>query len=105
MRWLKPLSGCFAVAVLLIARAAAADKNPEFPIIPGGQSCEAAIKAYVDEYDARKKKAEPPDLEANDYGQVLNHGSYLNDCDAPRDMTVDVCVAVQNGKAVGVTVK
>jgi hypothetical protein len=46
----------------------------------------------------------PPDLTAGAYGAVLNKGSYLNSCGVPSNMTVNVCAAVQNGHAVGVTV-
>ena len=35
---------------------------------------------------------------------VLNRGSYLNACGVPSSMEVNVCAAVQNGRAVGVTV-
>ena len=44
------------------------------------------------------------DLTAGDLGAVLNEGSYLSPCELPPASHVDVCVAVQNGGAVGVTV-
>ncbi len=65
-----------------------------------GASCEAALAAYVE--DASKKA--PPDLSATDYGRVLNRGEYLSRCGVPTTTAVDLCVAVQNGRAVGVTV-
>lgn len=46
----------------------------------------------------------PPDLTAGAYGAVLNKGSYLNSCGVPPSMAVNICAAVQNGRAVGVTV-
>jgi hypothetical protein len=36
---------------------------------------------------------------------VLNQGSYLGGCGVPDRARVDVCVAVKNGRAVGVTVR
>ena len=35
---------------------------------------------------------------------MLGRGTYLNACGVPPTMTVNVCAAVQNGRAVGVTV-
>ena len=45
-----------------------------------------------------------PDLTAGQYGAVLNKGSYLTSCGVPSNMAVNICAAVQNGRAVGVTV-
>ncbi len=70
------------------------------PILPSGMSCEAARAKYIEDYD----KAAPPDLTAGAYGAVLNRGSYLNACGVPSNMSVNICAAVQNGHAVGVTV-
>jgi len=70
------------------------------PILPGGLSCEGARARYVEDYD----KSAPPDLSANAYGNVLNKGTYLNACGVPSTMSVTICAAVQNGRAVGVTV-
>lgn len=98
---------------LLIATADAApgksnDKGPksndDYPVVDPGGSCESAIKSYVDDYD-KKKKGDPPDLTASDYGAILNDGSYLGPCDVPSNTALDLCVAVQSGQAVGVTVK
>jgi hypothetical protein len=70
------------------------------PILSGGMSCEGARAKYIEDYD----KAAPPDLSAGAYGAVLNKGTYLNSCGVPSNMTVNICAAVQNGRAVGVTV-
>lgn len=78
--------------------------SDDFPVVEAGQSCEAAIQSYVDDYD-KKKKGDPPDLTASDFGAILNRGDYLGPCDVPPDMALDLCVAVQNGRAVGITVK
>jgi hypothetical protein len=70
------------------------------PILSGGMSCEGARAKYIEDYD----KSAPPDLSAGAYGAVLNRGSYLNGCGVPSNMSVNICAAVQNGRAVGVTV-
>ena len=46
----------------------------------------------------------PPDLSAGAYGSVLNRGTYFGHCGVPDSMTVSICAAVQNGRAVGVSV-
>ncbi|MGK3993657.1 hypothetical protein [Sorangium sp. So ce1024] len=73
-----------------------------YPSLGGGMSCEAAQARYVEEYKLGNNG--PPDLTAGAYGNVLNRGTYLNACNVPSSMEVNVCAAVQNGRAVGVTV-
>jgi hypothetical protein len=73
------------------------------PILPGGMSCEAAQARYVEEYKIGGGSG-PPDLTAGHYAAVLNRGSYLNACGVPPTMSVSICAAVQNGRAVGVSV-
>jgi len=73
-----------------------------YPMLAGGMSCEAAQARYVEEY--KMGSDTPPDLTAGAYSSVLGRGTYLNACNVPSSMTVNVCAAVQNGRAVGVTV-
>ncbi len=73
-----------------------------YPVLGGGMSCESAQARYVEEYKMGNNG--PPDLTAGAYGNVLNRGTYLNACGVPPNMEVNVCAAVQNGRAVGVTV-
>lgn len=73
-----------------------------YPVLGGGMSCESAQARYVEEY--KMGSDTPPDLTAGAYGAVLNRGTYLNSCGVPSNMSVNVCAAVQNGRAVGVTV-
>jgi eukaryotic-like serine/threonine-protein kinase len=73
-----------------------------YPTLSGGLSCEGAQARYVEEY--KIGNSGPPDLTAGAYGAVLNRGSYLNACNVPSNMEVNICAAVQNGRAVGVTV-
>jgi len=71
-----------------------------YPVLGGGMSCEAARAKYIEDYS----KGAPPDLTAGAFGRVLNNGSYLNACGVPSSTQVSVCAAIQNGRAVGVTV-
>ncbi|MFC1642554.1 hypothetical protein ACFL5O_07690 [Myxococcota bacterium] len=75
-----------------------------FPVVGGGQSCEAAVAAYSEQYSFGKDKKVPADLSANQYGMILNNGGYLLACGVPDSMSVSICAAVQNGRAVGVSV-
>jgi hypothetical protein len=81
----------------------AAPGGGSYPVLGGGGSCEAAVARYSEEYKIGGNSG-PPDLTAGAYGAVLNRGSYLNSCGVPPSMSVNICVAVQNGRAVGVTV-
>ena len=72
----------------------------KYPTLGGGMSCEGAQAKYVEDYS----KDAPPDLSAGAYGNVLNRGTYLNACSVPPSVAVNICAAVQNGRAVGVTV-
>lgn len=74
-----------------------------YPVLAGGGSCEGAAAKYSEEYKIGGNNG-PPDLTAGAYGAVLNKGTYLNSCGVPSSTSVNVCVAVQNGRAVGVTV-
>ncbi len=72
------------------------------PSVSSGQSCEAAL----DSYNEMKSMGEQgqADLTAGQYGRVLNGGAYFSHCGVPFSMNVSICAAVQNGRAVGVTV-
>lgn len=77
-------------------------KQGGFPILGGGMSCEAAQNAYVEEMKIGQKGQ--ADLTAGQYGAILNSGRYLSACGVPESMGVNICAAVQNGRAVGVSV-
>lgn len=72
-----------------------------YPQLKGGMSCEGAMDTYVTEL---KMAGNKPDMTAGAYGGVLNNGGYVISCGAPMSMTVNICAAIQNGRAVGVTV-
>jgi hypothetical protein len=79
-------------------------RSGNYPILGGGTSCEAAQAAYVEEYKIGSGGQVPPDLTAGQYGAVLNRGGYISHCGVPDSMSVSICAAVQNGRAVGVTI-
>lgn len=66
-------------------------------------SCEAAIAAYNEQW-AMDGNRGPRDISAEQYGAVLNSGAYFGHCGVPSSMGVSICAAVQDGRAVGVTV-
>jgi eukaryotic-like serine/threonine-protein kinase len=71
------------------------------PVLRGGMSCEQAMDTYVTEL---KMSGNKPDLTAGSFGSILNNGGYVIGCGAPMSMTVNICAAIQNGRAVGVSV-
>jgi eukaryotic-like serine/threonine-protein kinase len=72
------------------------------PQVSSGQSCEAAMDAYNEEKVIGQEGQ--ADITAGQYGRVLNGGGYFSHCGVPNSMAVSICAAVQNGRAVGVTV-
>lgn len=78
-------------------------KAGNIPILGGGMSCEAAQAAYVEEM--KMGPTGQADLTAGQFQQVLGNGAYLNGCGVPDSMSVNICAAIQNGRAVGVSVR
>ena len=78
-------------------------KSGGIPILGGGMSCEAAQNAYVEEMNVGGPRGQA-DITGNQYGSVLNRGTYFSHCGVGSSMGVNICAAVQNGRAVGVTV-
>ena len=74
-----------------------------FPILGGGQSCEAAQASYVEEMSVGGPRGQA-DITGGQYAAVLNRGSYFAHCNVPDSAKINICAAVQNGRAVGVTV-
>jgi hypothetical protein len=72
------------------------------PILAGGMSCEAAVNAYVEEI--KIGGAAQADITQGQYASIMNNGSYFAGCGVPNSMSLKICAAVQNGRAVGVTV-
>jgi hypothetical protein len=78
-------------------------KSGGIPILSPGMSCEAAQAAYVEEMNVGGPRGQA-DLTAGQYGSILNRGSYFGHCGVPESMGLSICAAVQNGRAVGVTI-
>jgi hypothetical protein len=77
--------------------------------VPAGQgssdgvTCEQARDAHPDELSIGAKGGQS-DLRASDFAAVLNNGAYLEPCAVPSSSKLRICAAVQNGRAIGVTV-
>jgi hypothetical protein len=70
-----------------------------------GTSCEAARAAWADDAAARGADApKPPPEHDEELKNILNRGSYLNDCAVPESADVAICAAIVDGQARGVTV-
>jgi hypothetical protein len=67
-------------------------------------SCEEARAAYVERWTAEAGFG-APDLGRGQLGATLAHGRFLGRCGVPRSYEVAICAAVQDGEAVGVTVR
>jgi hypothetical protein len=74
-----------------------------FPILGGGQSCEAAQASYVEEMSVGGPRGQA-DITGGQYSAILNRGSYFAHCGVSDSAKISICAAVQNGRAVGVTV-
>lgn len=74
-----------------------------YPILGGGQSCESAQAAYVEEMNVGGPKGQA-DITGGQYSAVLNRGSYFAHCGVSDSAKINICAAIQNGRAVGVTV-
>jgi hypothetical protein len=73
-----------------------------YPILGGGQSCESAQAAYNEEMSMGPHGQ--ADITGGQYAAVLNSGRYFAHCGVPDSTAINICAAVQNGRAVGVTV-
>jgi eukaryotic-like serine/threonine-protein kinase len=72
------------------------------PQLGGGMSCEGAQASYVEEL--KMTGGGPADISRGAYASVMNSGAYFSHCGVPSSVAVNICVAVQGGRAVGVTV-
>jgi len=89
-------------------------QTPEFdqPLEPATRSwseaaraptCEGAAAAYSENIDLGGGRS-PPDITQAQYAAILEHGRWFEHCGVPAACRLEVCVAVQAGRAVGVTV-
>ncbi|MEO6601744.1 MAG: hypothetical protein ABIQ16_17840 [Polyangiaceae bacterium] len=74
-----------------------------FPILGGGQSCEAAQASYIEEMSVGGPRGQA-DITGGQYSAILNRGSYFAHCGVSESAKISICAAVQNGRAVGVSV-
>lgn len=74
------------------------------PKVTSSTSCEAAINNYQEEIKLSKGQG-PADLTRSQFASILENGAYFSHCGVPASTAVDVCVAVQQGRAIGVTVR
>jgi hypothetical protein len=80
--------------------------SASLPVAPnpntgGGKSCEEALF----DYDPSDEEEEMKSPSADKFGAVLNRGSYFAHCKVPSSTKLDICAAIQNGSAVGVTIR
>lgn len=71
------------------------------PHTAGALSCEQAVL----EYARHETVADAEDVNAGPFAHILNRGSYFEHCGVPNEMGIDMCVAVVEGRATGVTVR
>ncbi len=66
-------------------------------------SCEEAARAYTEEINLGGDRS-PPDITQAAYAAILEHGRWFAHYGLPAACRLEVCVAVRQGRAVGVTV-
>lgn len=66
-------------------------------------SCEAVAAASGDEMDLTAARG-GPDLTRDAFSAILEHGAYLAPCGVPDGTAIEICAAVRQGRALGVTV-
>lgn len=73
------------------------------PTLRADATCRDARRAYIETWRVAEGSGSP-DLTAGQYGALLSHGRFMSSCAVPTKLEVSICTAVQNGRAVGVTV-
>jgi hypothetical protein len=66
-------------------------------------SCEAAVARNNEQLDIGAPRG-PADITREAYASILQNGRYLADCRVPERTVVEICAAVKQGRAVGITV-
>ena len=67
------------------------------------QNCDEARAAYIRRHEFNGDRAGGR-VTAGQFSAVLNSGRYFAHCHIPDDSSIDICAAVVDGQAVGVTV-
>lgn len=78
---------------------ATADARPTVALT----SCEAAIAKNGESLEIGGPRG-PADITREAYASILQNGQYLAGCSLPERTVFEICAAVKNGRAVGVTV-
>lgn len=68
-----------------------------------GMSCERAYEGYSESIDVTKVQG--PDVPREAFAERLENFSHYSRCDLDHQRDISICVAVQGGKAKGVTIK
>jgi hypothetical protein len=68
-----------------------------------GSSCEAAIARNQEEMTIGGARG-PADITRDAYAAILENGRYLSGCSIPERSVFEICAAVRDGRAVGITV-
>jgi hypothetical protein len=66
-------------------------------------SCETVMASSNQDVDLAAPRT-APDLPREAFASILDNGAYLSACAIPERTALDICVAVQEGKAKGITV-
>jgi hypothetical protein len=66
-------------------------------------TCESVLASSTDEIDMTRGRG-APNVSRDTYAAILERGSYFSACSVPAGIAVEICAAVRNGRAVGVTV-
>jgi hypothetical protein len=75
--------------------------EPDAPIAVS--SCEAAIARYNEQLTIGAARG-PADITREAYASILQNGRYLSGCSIPERTVFEICAAVKDGRAVGITI-
>jgi hypothetical protein len=79
------------------------DEPPAARPVAALLSCEAAVARNEEQLEIGAARG-PADITRESFARVLQDGAYLRGCDVPERMVLEICAAVKQGRAVGVTV-
>jgi hypothetical protein len=75
--------------------------DPDAPVAVS--SCEAAIARYNEQLTIGAARG-PADITREAYASILQNGRYLSACSIPERTVFEICAAVKDGRAVGITI-
>jgi hypothetical protein len=77
------------------------ERSASPPHAAGAPSCEQAVEDAA----GRVPVVLAAEADGAPFAHILSRGSYFEHCGAPNEMGIDMCVAVVEGEAIGVTVR